>query len=226
MRAGRRGRRLVVDVGVELDVTESGLRSLQRRFGKIGTGCLGEGVGVNAGDLLGEPEVLGQRDVAGHFARRSNSSRSRSSSRLARLVKSSSPRTRWISALSASTMSALTLVPLTRATASASSARSSGSRTVVCLVIEPWYRDIVLPQPVLRWEPSWEPFSADCCGRPGRRRTRDPVVAQGAADCGGRLWTDVWRPTDQKVGGSSPSGRAAEALVAQGLQLDGIPRTF
>jgi hypothetical protein len=48
----------------------------------------------------------------------------------------------------------------------------------------------------LPWEPSWEPT---------------------AVDGSGRLWTPVdtaWRSTDQKVGGSSPSGRATETLAA------------
>ncbi len=55
----------------------------------------------------------------------------------------------------------------------------------------------------------------------------------------GRLWTAVdtpWRSTDQKVGGSSPSGRATEALALQGLLpfkcatvlalLFGLPRSL
>ena len=126
---------LVVHVGVELDVAEPGLRSMQRRLGQLLTRFFRERLGLDACDLLGQPEVLGQREVSGHWARRSNNSRSRSRSRLARLVKSSSCRTRSISALRASMIRALTLVPLTLATASASSARSSGNRTVVCFAM-------------------------------------------------------------------------------------------
>jgi len=42
----------------------------------------------------------------------------------------------------------------------------------------------------------------------------------------GPSWTPMdaaWRSTDQKVGGSSPSGRAAEVLSPQGLVLDRRP---
>lgn len=52
----------------------------------------------DAGDLFGEPEVLGDVEVARHCASRSRSSLSRSISLLARLVKSLSARTRSISA--------------------------------------------------------------------------------------------------------------------------------
>jgi hypothetical protein len=83
-------RRLVVEVGVELDVTEPGLGSVQRRVGRVGPCSLDEGVDIDAGDLFGEPQILRQRDVADHWARRSSSSRSRSSNRLARRVNSSS----------------------------------------------------------------------------------------------------------------------------------------
>ena len=58
------------------------------------------------------------------------SSRSRSNSFRAPLVKSLSVLVRSISALSESTMSAFTLTPLTRATPSAAAASSSGRRTV------------------------------------------------------------------------------------------------
>jgi len=54
----------------------------------------------------------------------------------------------------------------------------------------------LFPRP--RWEPIWEPTALDFCGR---------------------LWTPVdtaWRSTNQEVGGSSPSGRAAETPVLRG----------
>ncbi len=74
---------------------------------------------VDASDLLGEPEVLGQADVSSHLASRSSNSLSRARSVRARSVNSWSARTRSISAASESTISAFTLVPRTRATASA-----------------------------------------------------------------------------------------------------------
>jgi len=43
---------LVVDVGVELDVTEPGPRSMQRRVSEIRTRRFRDGVGVDADDLL------------------------------------------------------------------------------------------------------------------------------------------------------------------------------
>ncbi len=69
------------------------------------------------------------------------------------------------------------------------------------------------------WEPSWEPFAVDGCGR-----LWTPVESKASRSglCG-RLWTPVdtaWRSTDQKVGGSSPSGRALIALALQGLSHD------
>ena len=66
---------------------------------------------LDTGDLLGKPEVFGQSDVSGHWASRSSSSLSRSSSLRARSVKSLSARTRSISSARDSTISALTLVP-------------------------------------------------------------------------------------------------------------------
>lgn len=121
-----------MDERVEVLVAEAGGGSVEGAVGEIKAGGSRKGSGINTGDLLGEPEVLNEVEVAGHFARRSSSSLSRSRRRLARWVKSSSARTRSISADSESTISWFTLVPLTRATASASSARSSGNRTVVC----------------------------------------------------------------------------------------------
>ena len=44
-------------------------------------------------------------------------------------------------------------------------------------------------------------------------------------DSCGRLWTPMdtaWRFTDQKVGDSSPSGRAAEVLVLQGVHVESL----
>jgi hypothetical protein len=60
---------------------------MQRRVGEIRTCRFRESVGVDACQLLGQPEVLGQREASSRSARRSKSSRSRSRSRLARLVK-------------------------------------------------------------------------------------------------------------------------------------------
>ena len=61
---------------------------------------------LRAGDLFGEPEVLGQRDVAGHHARRSSSSLSRSKSSRALVANAASSRTRSTSAASDSTINA------------------------------------------------------------------------------------------------------------------------
>jgi len=67
-----------------------------------------------------------------------------------------------------------------------------------------------------RWEPSWEPFAVDGCGQ-----VWTPVELKafpfGLCE---RLWTPTdtpWRSTDQKVGGSSPSGRAAETPAMAGF---------
>ncbi len=62
---------------------------------------------------------------------------------------------------------------------------------------------------------NWEPFAADLCGR-----LWTPMELE-ALRFGllGRLWTAVdaaWRSTDQKVGGSSPSGRATQTPVIAG----------
>lgn len=93
---------------------------------------------------IAAPEILREAQVSRHWARRSSNSWSRSISRLARAVKSASALTRLISARSESTTSWFTLEPRTRATASASCAKSSGSRTVVCLVMASQYRDITI----------------------------------------------------------------------------------
>lgn len=81
-------RRLVLDIRVELDVSVPGLRSVKRRVGQIGPAGLCQGVGVNSRYLLCQPVVLGESDVPRQRPRRSSSSLSRSSSRLARPVKS------------------------------------------------------------------------------------------------------------------------------------------
>ena len=67
-----------------------------------------------------------------------------------------------------------------------------------------------------RWEPSWEPFAVDRCGRLWTSADCDPF------DSGryGRLRTAMGglRPsTDQKVGDSSSSGRATKALYGKGF---------
>ncbi len=67
-----------------------------------------------------------------------------------------------------------------------------------------------------RWEPSWEPFAVDCCGR---LWTAMDSKAVGSGRYG-RLRTamDGLRPsTDQKVGDSSSSGRARDALYGKGF---------
>jgi hypothetical protein len=68
----------------------------------------------------------------------------------------------------------------------------------------------------LPWEPSWEPTAVD-----GSGRLWTSVESKASrSDVCGRLWTPVdtaWRSTDQKVGGSSPSGHATETLAAYGL---------
>ena len=66
------------------------------------------------------------------------------------------------------------------------------------------------------WEPSWEPFAVDLGGRL-RTLVDSEALRSNAA---GWLWTLVdgsWGSTDQKVGGSSPSGRAAETPAAAGV---------
>ncbi len=57
-----------------------------------------------------------------------------------------------------------------------------------------------------------------------------PVDACGIESLSFRaVWTAVdtaWRSTDQKVGGLSPSGRAAETFARQGLSPDRASSTF
>jgi hypothetical protein len=69
------------------------------------------------------------------------------------------------------------------------------------------------------WEPNWEPNVVDLYGLVWTAMDTKALRSNGC----GRLWTPVdtpWRFTDQKVGGSSPSGRAAEAFAVQGLRSD------
>jgi hypothetical protein len=72
------------------------------------------------------------------------------------------------------------------------------------------------PTSLLRWEPSWEPFSVDWCGR-----LWTPVESRAfVSGLCGLLWTAVdaaCRSTDQKVGDSSSPGRANESVVPQGI---------
>jgi hypothetical protein len=74
-------------------------------------------------------------------------------------------------------------------------------------------------------EPSWEPFPVDDGGRPWT-----PVDSKARrAGAHGLAWTPLdtaWRSTDQEVGGSSPSGRAAETVVAQQIRLAADQWTF
>ena len=69
------------------------------------------------------------------------------------------------------------------------------------------------------WEPSWEPFAGDSCGR---LWTPMEWKACHSGPCE-RLWTPMdtaWRSTDQKVGGSNPSGRAERRpLLCRGFRL-------
>jgi len=61
----------------------------------------------------------------------------------------------------------------------------------------------------LNREPSWEPFAVDLTGHAW---TSVDSKARRCRLCG-LLWAPrdtAWTSTDQKVGGSSPSGRAAE----------------
>ncbi len=68
-----------------------------------------------------------------------------------------------------------------------------------------------------RWEPSWEPFAVDFYGRLWTPADYDPFVSGRYGPQ--RTAMDDLRPsTDQKVGDSSSSGRAAEALARQELR--------
>jgi len=135
---------------------------------------------------------FGLCDVTCHCARRSNSSRSRSRSRFARLVKSSSWRTRSISASGASIIRALTLVPLTRATASASSVRSLG-----------WRRRCRTTTRRLR-----EPSAVDFCGLVWNR-VESKACRSGPC---GRLWTPFGDLRIRRLG--IELGEFAESLRA------------
>lgn len=135
---------LVDQRGMELLATERSFGSAQCRLSQIDAARLHQVHGSIAGDLLSKPEIFGQAEISGHRASRSSSSLSRSSNLRARPVKSLSSRTRSTSLARESTMSVFTLVPRTRATASAWSASSSGSRTVVCLVMKSCYHDIMV----------------------------------------------------------------------------------
>jgi hypothetical protein len=140
----RRHGRLVVQVGVEVLVSKTGLWRVQCRICQLDAARLDQCRGVETGDLLGQLEELGEVEVPSHSARRSMIAWSRSRSRRARLMKSASDRTRSISVDNESMINWFTLVPCTRATVSASLARSSGSRTVVCLVMQSRYHDIIV----------------------------------------------------------------------------------
>jgi hypothetical protein len=64
------------------------------------------------------------------------------------------------------------------------------------------------PTVLLRWEPSWGPFTVDARGKP---RTPEDSGAHIFRREGPR-WTPMetpWSSTDQEVEGSSPSERAA-----------------
>ena len=67
----------------------------------------------------------------------------------------------------------------------------------------------------LSWEPSWEPFSLDWCGR--RWTPVEPEASSSSLY--GHPWTSVdtaWRSTDQEVGCSSRPGRAIDSLAVAG----------
>jgi hypothetical protein len=102
--------RLVVQVGVEVLFAVPGLRRVQRRICQLDPACLDQCRGVETGDLLGQPEELGEVEVPGHSARRSMIAWSRSRSRRARLMKSASDRKRSISVDNESMINWFTLV--------------------------------------------------------------------------------------------------------------------
>lgn len=68
------------------------------------------------------------------------------------------------------------------------------------------------------WEPNWEPFAVDLRGR-----LWTPADSKARRSClYGLPWTPTdtaWRSTDQKLGGSSPSGRAK---VQRACHLHGL----
>lgn len=112
-------------VGVDVAVGPvSGCGSVRGCYGASGKGrwpsggvidgAMDERGRVQAGDLLGQPEA-GEVEIAGHLARRSRISRSQSSSRRFRSLKSLSSRTRSMASANESMMSWLRLVPWTQA---------------------------------------------------------------------------------------------------------------
>ena len=72
----------------------------------------------------------------------------------------------------------------------------------------------------LRWEPSWEPFSVDTCGR-----LWTPVESKACRSglCG-RLWTPLVDLRIRKVGDSSSPGRATEARGCKGFHVRALGR--
>lgn len=71
--AADQNRRLVEQVWVELVAAEPDLRGVQGRVRQLDTRPVGQSLGLDAGDLLGQPEILTQADVPGHRASRSSS---------------------------------------------------------------------------------------------------------------------------------------------------------
>jgi len=67
-------RGLVDEVRVEVFVAEAGRGCVECGVGELDAGCFDEHCGFGAGDLLRQPEVLGQGQVSGHRASRSKSS--------------------------------------------------------------------------------------------------------------------------------------------------------
>jgi hypothetical protein len=102
----------------------------------------------------------------------------------------------------------------------ATRSRGSNRRPLGC----PISTDIKTAEPecsvtISRREPSWEPFAGDSSGR-----SWTPVVLKTfRSGLCALLWTlmdTAWRSTDQKVGGSSPSGRAVKGVVVDGHFYD------
>ena len=131
----------VHEVRIELHISESCLRGMQRRLQKSDARHSHKSPRIKTGDFLSECQCLCRREVS-HCARRSRISLSRSASERSWSMNSSSRLTRSISASSASITRAFTLMPRPRATTSAVSARSSGIRTVVVFrVMQSCYHD-------------------------------------------------------------------------------------
>ena len=82
----------------------------------------------------------------------------------------------------------------------------------------------VTPVNPFAWEPSWEPFAVDLCGR-----LWTPEESKASrSGLNGRLWTPVdtaCRSTDQEVGGSSPSGCTATLAKPKLLNSFGFAKT-